>query len=58
MIKDHPSEPGKKTNGIEKKKIYFQKDNSIPFPQYRLEDDAVIDEILNTLREEENAAHE
>ena len=58
MIKEYPKPSGKKTNGIKSRTFHPQKSKFTPFPRYRIEDEAVIDEILNTLREEENAAHE
>ena len=56
MIKDHPTE-----QPIPFKPIFPIEDigeETITPITHKIEDEVVIDEILNTLREEENAAHE
>ena len=58
MIHLHSDDGSKNTNAVKIKIRRPEEKKTTPFPQYRLEDDVVIDDILNTLREEENAAHE
>ncbi len=58
MIYKLNDDGSKKTNAVKIKIRRPEEKKTTPFPQHRLEDDVVIDDILNTLREEENAAHE
>ena len=58
MIYQYSSDGGKNTNAVKTDDHRPEEKNITTFPKYRLEDDVVINDILNTLREEENAAHE
>lgn len=58
MIYQYSTERTKNTDTVKTKNHRPPKEKKTPFPKYRLVDDAVIDDILYTLREEENAAHE
>jgi hypothetical protein len=58
VIKDHPSETDIKLAKIHSNEVSPIPKKPTPFPMHKIEDDAVIDDILNTLREEENPAHE
>ena len=58
MIYQLHDDGSKNTEAVKTKICRPEEKKTTPFPQHRLEDDVVIDEILNTLREEENAAHE
>ena len=58
MIYQLHDDGSKNTEAVKMKTHRPEEKKTTPFPQFRLEDDVVIDDILNTLREEENAAHE
>ena len=58
MIYQLHDDGGKNTEAVKMKIRRPEEKKTTPFPLHRLEDDVVIDDILNTLREEENAAHE
>lgn len=58
MIKNHPGECGLKDRQILISESTPQKKEPTPFTKYKITGDLVIDEMLHTLREEENAAHE
>jgi len=58
MIQEYPTRPPKKLKATKIKETPSLEESKTPFPKVKLSDDVVIDEILHTLREEENAAHE
>lgn len=58
MITDIPKSHSRGKVRGDKDEAALGKAKSDPVAITKIEDDAVIDEILNILREEENAAHE
>ena len=58
MIYHYSSERTKNTDTVKPRTQHLPKKKKTPVPKHRLVDDAVIDDLLYTLREEENAAHE
>lgn len=57
MTNNHTSEYGNQRTVLDAIEIPPQELKPTPFPTVRIEDESIIDEILNTLREEEKSAH-